>query len=245
MFTIAVVARKGGSGKTTACINLVGGLLRSSKKEIPNIGICDMDPQGTLAEWFTQRKEQQGITDAPYYLALSLDNLHSDIEEAEKAGFDYVVIDTAPARGDELADIIDVADFVLVTCKATPADLDAVSDTVRTVRAANKPFAFNVSMAKRGTNLLTQALTILSQIGPIAGVTHDRIAFSEMVGTGQTVHEYDPSGKGCVDVNNLKIYVQKYQRDQTMLARLRAILCGQILKLPESPALAKITSKYR
>lgn len=207
MFSIAIVARKGGPGKTTTAVNIVGAAIRKDK----SVGVVDLDPQGTLSEWCNARYHTAGISDAPYTLNIEGNALKSGLAEAEQAGFDYVVIDTPPAIGGNLDEVTAAVDLVLVVCKPSKADLDAISATLSTVQASGTPYAFVVSMAKRGTNLLTQAQTLLSQAGPIAGVVHDRIAFAEMLSPGQTIYEYDPSGKGTYDVNTIWQFITKFE----------------------------------
>ncbi|MFH1798240.1 MAG: AAA family ATPase [Candidatus Omnitrophota bacterium] len=124
--TIAFVHHKGGTGKTTACINIAGWLVRMQKKVL----VVDLDPQGNATAGlgvdrksldvsvydvlFGQHKIEDVIveTDSGIYLApSSLDLLAAEIHMAGQKNntkilresltnveeyFDYILIDVPP-----------------------------------------------------------------------------------------------------------------------------------------------------
>src|SRR5580692_12835643 len=87
MKTIALIAQKGGVGKTTLAINLaVASGLRSA--------IFDLDPQESAAIWADRRKSE-----LPHVEFLTERRLAEGLKAAERGVFELAIIDTPPALG--------------------------------------------------------------------------------------------------------------------------------------------------
>ena len=87
MFTVALISRKGGAGKTT----LACGLAVASEQEGLVTALVDLDPQGSASAWASLR-----IADT---LPLSRGNaarLSALLTAARDAGAELAIIDTAP-----------------------------------------------------------------------------------------------------------------------------------------------------
>ena len=207
MFVICGAARKGGAGKTTTCINIIGAAVENKK----TVGLIDLDPQGTITDWWNDRQQQQGIEDAPYLLNVSYARLREGVEEARRAGLDYLFIDTAPAAGKELESAIAVADLILIPCKASLADVNAIANTLDTVEAVGTPFAFVSTMGTKNTNLFTACVTHLSQRGPVAGVMTNSVKHAEMLEAGQHIFEYAPKSESAEQVREIYKFVRKFE----------------------------------
>ena len=203
---IVTQGRKGGIGKTTTCINLASALSRAAN----NVGIYDVDSQGTLAKWFNNRVNKKGIKDDPYYLTLDQDNLADGIKKADKAGFDFLIIDTPPVEAKYLTHVTAVADLVIITTKPSGGDLDAVTDTVKAVRAAEKAFAFHISETRTNSLALIDTMKSLSSFGPIAGTTRTLDVFRELFTYGDTLFEAAPNSKATLDINSMRIFIEKF-----------------------------------
>lgn len=191
MITVVVAGRKGGPGKSTTTLNFVSSALKHNK----TVAMADVDPQGTLAIWWNDRYEAYGHETTPYFINVDFNNLQSYVEQARDTGLDYLIIDTPPAMGEELGNVVAVADIVLIACHPSKADLDAVENTLTHTQKHNVPYAFVVNRAKKNTTQLSDTLVGLSQSGPIAATIHDRIAFAEMLNDGRTIHEYAGTGE--------------------------------------------------
>lgn len=59
MRTIAVINRKGGSGKTTTAVNAAAALAELR----PRVLIVDMDPQGSASDWLARRGEDRSMNE--------------------------------------------------------------------------------------------------------------------------------------------------------------------------------------
>ena len=88
MYTLTLIAQKGGTGKTTLAINL------SVAAEIGGwrTAILDLDPQASAAGWGDQQER-----DGPAVVPIPASRLDAALETARRQGADLAVIDTAPA----------------------------------------------------------------------------------------------------------------------------------------------------
>jgi chromosome partitioning protein len=58
--TIAVINRKGGSGKTTTAVNTAAAIAEIRSPVL----LIDLDPQGSASEWLGRRGDEWGIGEA-------------------------------------------------------------------------------------------------------------------------------------------------------------------------------------
>lgn len=59
MRTVAVINRKGGSGKTTTAVNTAAALAEI----VPRVLLVDMDPQGSASDWLARRGEDRAMNE--------------------------------------------------------------------------------------------------------------------------------------------------------------------------------------
>jgi chromosome partitioning protein len=138
MKTIAVVAQKGGTGKTTVAVNLAVCAHAAGLRAM----IADMDPQASSTDWARSR---QG--DGPAVLPLKLGSLFPAQYTAENSGLDLLIIDT---RGGSQVDVVvaaKTADLCLVVVRPTVIDLRAIASTVNLLKPLRRPAAFVINQA--------------------------------------------------------------------------------------------------
>lgn len=187
MRTIVVASQKGGVGKTTLCGHLAVEIERRSGGRA---ALLDTDPQGGLATWWNARADG-----SPAFFKIADAGLRATLNALAQDGFAYALIDTPPAITASIAATIEEADLVLIPAKPSPHDLRAVGATVDLVIKAGKPMSFVVNQAIRNANLTQDAMTALSEFGPIAGVLHHRLDFVSSMIDGRTAQEV----KACSD----------------------------------------------
>src|SRR4051812_6230330 len=102
MRTVAVIARKGGSGKTTVAINLAIAAHRRGMKTL----VADSDPQRSLVDVLKGRREV-----GPTIVETNSPALFSLQASSVRAGVDTFVIDTPAGEVEELAHAIVLADL--------------------------------------------------------------------------------------------------------------------------------------
>ena len=198
MKTIALIAQKGGVGKTTLAINLaVASGLR--------VAIFDMDQQESAAIWADRRK-----SDMPHVEFLTERRLAEGLKAAERGAFDLAIIDTPPAAGPQALTAAQAADLILIPCRPSLVDLDAIRRTAQLVKTVAVP-AFVVFNAAphSATTLLEDARAIAEGAGLNAApiVLRERSAYRASWPLGKAVIETEPGSKAAQELLELKDWV--------------------------------------
>ncbi len=182
MHVLAIASRKGGSGKTT----LTGHLsVEAERQGHGPVAIMDIDPQGSLADWWNERQ-----TSTPVFVNTSLETLADDIERLRAGGIRTVIVDTPPAITGAIRQVVDVCDLVLIPTRPSPHDLRSVTATVALVETMGKPLVFVINAATPRARITKEAVVALSQHGPLApSLIHQRVDFAASMIDGRTVME--------------------------------------------------------
>jgi chromosome partitioning protein len=141
MKTILVTSQKGGSSKSMLVAHLA---VEAERAGDGPAWVIDTDRQGTLSRWHERRK-----AGTPQRGDVRFEKLKDGLAALEGRNAIYCFIDTAPTISAQTAALIDLADFVLIPVRPSPADLWAVTETVQLVKAAGKPFVFTITQAKQ------------------------------------------------------------------------------------------------
>src|SRR4051794_34898107 len=105
MRTIALLARKGGSGKTTCAIHM-GVLAQASGLRVM---FFDLDPQRSLAAWWQSR-----AASPPTLVETDASRLTVLLRGAASGGYALAVVDPPPAVTFDTAQVAGAADLVLI-----------------------------------------------------------------------------------------------------------------------------------
>ncbi len=195
MRTISFVTQKGGSGKTTLCLNLAVAAEELGERCL----LLDLDPQGSAEAWYHDREALR-----PKLVRVSAGELPAALHLARRGRFTRVLIDTPGRDEPAVAAAIRAADFCLVPCRPTPPDMKAQPATVATIRRLGKPFGFVLSQTPPRGFRIREAQTGLAVLGPVAPVpVVARSVFQDALGTGSAVTEYDPEGKAAAEIREL------------------------------------------
>lgn len=194
MKVMALLAWKGGVGKSTLTINLAAAAIEDGHR----VGIIDLDPQSSLSEWSDRREaEQPFVSDAKPRAVPQI------IEAGRGLGLDLMLIDTPPNATDEVDAALAVADVVVIPTGVALFDLKAVTRTVRVATQANKPTCVVLNrVGNRGDREAARIRRELRGIGmPILSeVIHDLKVFARSADAGLTAPEYEPEGKAAADI---------------------------------------------
>jgi chromosome partitioning protein len=158
---VAIVNRKGGSGKSTTTLNLAGALGEIGLRVL----IVDLDPQASLTRLLTDEPVERGIgscISAPGQLSgelirsttAGIDLVPGDrsIEAAALAlsdspagflrlrrvltpisGYHVLLLDTPPALGFALSSAVLAAEWAILPTATTQQDIDALVDTLMVI----------------------------------------------------------------------------------------------------------------
>jgi len=202
MKTLAIIAQKGGSGKTTIAVHMAVCAMRQKL----HTALIDLDPQGSAYDWFLSRPDNNKLN----AVQANVGQLAALLKQAKLGGADFVIVDTAPHSDSAAAITAQLADFILIPCRPARFDLKAISSTMEIVKLAKKPAAAVINAAPRG-KLSEEAKEALKQqgINVVDTVLQQRAAYSHAVIDGQSVHEYEPEGKAAEEIDELFICLKK------------------------------------
>lgn len=200
MKTVAILSRKGGTGKTTIATNL------SIAAEMAGhtTALIDLDPQTSTAKWGDNRGE-----DVPAVISTHSERLPNILKLAEENGATFAILDTAPHTEGSALDAARAAEIAIIPCKPALIDLQAIGSTIDVIRLAKIParIVFN-SVPSRGdlTEQAREAINIYDVPCAPCELGH-RIAFVHAYNAGLTVQEFEPRGKAAQEVKALYAYL--------------------------------------
>src|SRR5208282_3065511 len=202
MKTLAILAQKGGSGKTTVAVHMA---VCAAQRKLKT-AIIDIDPQRSAFGWNQSRPDDMKL-DAVTADAGQVAGL---LEKAKAGGIDLAIIDTAPHSNDAAAIVARLADLILIPCRPARFDLDAITSTVDIAKVANTPAVVVINAAPRG-RLAEEARAALKRQGVtvLEAVLHQRAAYSHAVIDGRSVHEYEPNGAAAAEIDALYNHITR------------------------------------
>src|SRR3984893_12002271 len=203
MRTLAIISQKGGSGKTTIAVHMA---VCAAQRKIKT-ALIDIDPQHSAFSWNESRPEDQKL-DA---VAADASQLAALLQQAQAAGVELTIIDTAPHSTGDAAISAKLADYVLIPCRPARFDLDAIASTLEIAKAANTPAAVVINAAGTRGRLAEEARAALAGQGAtvIETVLHQRAAYSHAVIDGRSVHEYEPKGAAAAEIDELYNHITR------------------------------------
>ena len=180
MRVVTLASTKGGVGKTTICSALAVRAAEESRR----VALLDLDPQESLASWWTRR----GKTKNPRLF--EIDATTEAIELLLSEGWEWVFIDTGPARLELIEPGIAVADLVLIPTRPSALDIEQAAITVELCEAHNKPHAFILNHALPGAKLTKSSIAFLKKGG--STVMEQPITFRQAYMAAMTVGKSGP-----------------------------------------------------
>ena len=209
MKTIALLAQKGGTGKTTLAISLAVAAIRNGLTVV----VIDIDPQATACNWGDRR--EQG---APLVIDAQPARLPSAIARAEQSDVDLVIIDT-PARSEQAAvAAAKVSDLIIVPCRPQIYDLDTITNSIDMVKiGGGHPVLAVLNAVPAQGNRHEQARDGIKALGvSVCPITiGQRAAFGDSAAFGLSAQEYDEKSKAAQEVEEVYLYISKLISKET------------------------------
>jgi chromosome partitioning protein len=220
MRTIAVIARKGGSGKTTVAVHMAIAAHLRGKKTL----LADADPQCSSSVVLRGRRASGpdfAETCGMQLCALQMAAVRRDI--------DALVIDTAAGAEDELAHAIVLADLCLLVIRPTFLDFAAAIRTADVLRRLKKPGMIVLNQApvsRAGTEppLVKKAQEALRLMRlPVAPtILRSRTAYQQALETGCSAEELSNGGPASQEVADLWTFIERLTFGSAAPERMRA-----------------------
>jgi chromosome partitioning protein len=177
---VALVATKGGTGKSTVAACLAGELLARGYK----VALLDTDPQRTLTSWHDNDGPLKAIS-------IGTANGASVAPALQRmaAQHSVVIVDTAGFQNRDTLAVLALADFALVPFQPTPADALGTAQTVALLREVNatverrqKPVRIALLMNSAGRGALVphiRAEVAATGAQLLEASLHRRVAYAE------------------------------------------------------------------
>lgn len=203
MQTIAMVSRKGGTGKSTLAIGLALAAMERGHK----VCLLDADPLGTVWNWRRRRTALEPLVEAVHDGGALVQRIHA----LAQRGTTLTIIDTAGGWNEVWPWAVGVADLCLIPARPSPADIEAAAPALPAIRAGGKPFAFVLTQTPVRSQRLGGAATTLGATAaaldlidvvatPSIAARNDQ---QDALGLGLGVTEYAGSGKSADEMRRL------------------------------------------
>jgi chromosome partitioning protein len=208
MQTLSIISQKGGAGKTTLAIHLAAEAAARGLRTL----LIDLDPQASAIKWADRRGERE-----PDVSTEPAARLEQAVKKASAAGYRLVVIDTAPNADQAALQAARAADLVLIPCRPSILDLDAIGATLELCILANRPGWVVLNAAPIRSRVVEESAELIRGLGgtvcPI--VVRERVAFRHGLLNGGTAQEYEPDGTATGEIRALLDEICKHPNMQT------------------------------
>lgn len=201
MHTVAIISRKGGAGKTTIAVHLA---VAADALGLTT-AVFDLDPQASAALWADTRSE--GV---PTVIPAQAPRLAALLDQARAQKADLVILDTAPHADSIASEAASHADAILIPCRPSKFDLDAIGSSVRLATNADKPAFVVINAAPAQGSEADEAITALEKAGVAVSpiVLHQRKAFANFIQEGRTAQEMERNGKAAQEIQALALWLR-------------------------------------
>lgn len=201
MKSVALLARKGGAGKTTCAIHM--GVL--AEADGLKVAFFDLDPQRSLSAWWQSR-----AADTPALIETDARRLPELLRSAAAEGYDLAVIDTPPAVTFDTAQVAAAVDLVLIPLRPSILDIYAVESTAAVVKAT-RTAALLVLNACIPPKEAGEAPTTIEARKALEGVAMplatvslaQRMDYTRALNEGEAVNEFAPDSKAAAEMRRL------------------------------------------
>jgi chromosome partitioning protein len=203
MRSVAVVGRKGGSGKTTIAVHLAIGFHLRGRRTV----LADADPQRSSFQVLTARVEP-----GPEPIASSGSKLFALKVGAIRSDATALVIDTPAVIEDEVAHAVVLSDLAVLVVRPTFLDLSAAVRTSDIIRRLRRPGLVVLNQAPTPREnveppMVKKAQEILKLLRlPVAPVViRSRAAYQMVMESGRSAEEMfpeQPAGRDMIELCN-------------------------------------------
>lgn len=192
-FVLAVLAQKGGVGKSTFARTIAVQALIEGKKA----AIIDADTQATSYKWSKRRK-----ISAPTVVQIGERTVAEIVAELAGRGAEFIVVDTPPHSQPIISIVAEASDTALIITQPYPDDLQEVGTPAGILHALGKPAAIILNNTPSRAHAVTMARGALAAFPmptcPTA-ITH-LMSHPYASADGQTAQEREPKGKAAVEL---------------------------------------------
>jgi chromosome partitioning protein len=207
MVIVSVLARKGGTGKSTAVRCLAVEALKAGRRVV----IIDVDPQPTCYRW-GQRRSAAGIP-VPLVVIPGAGGIAAQVEDFRRQQVDLILIDTPPTATPVVNAALDVSAAAVVVTRPNPEDLESVQESLRVAGAQQRRtgiILWQVPPDKRvrAVALAREALAAMgASVCPTA--ISASVSYPYAYAEGLTPQEREPEGRARAELADVWGWLQR------------------------------------
>lgn len=191
---ISCVSVKGGSGKTTVCLNLASYFVLEGY----NVIIVDADINGNITRFLDSRPDE--APEIPHAVLNSEGDFKNNFDNITK-GYDIVLIDGRPAIDTLASYLLMISNVSIIPIKPSPLDMWTNDDVFMQIyhkakdRNSDLKSFFLMNCVKPGTNLAYECKALLydykanTNITTLESEVADRVIYAESIIQGLGVLE--------------------------------------------------------
>jgi chromosome partitioning protein len=204
---ITIAQQKGGSGKTTIAAHLAVAYLRQGL----TVALLDVDPQGSLGEWFEARERRLGEEGTGLVFRTASGWGARREARGMARDHDIVLVDTPPKSDLEAGPAIEAADLVAAPIQPTPVDLWATRATLALIAKERSRALLVVNRVPARFSTTAEVMQAILALGVAAEQQiGNRVAFAQSMGQGSTILETAPGSKGALEIDALASEVMRH-----------------------------------
>ena len=207
MIVLSVLARKGGTGKSTAVRCLAVEALKAGRRVV----ILDADPQPTCHRW-GQRRAAAGIP-VPLVVTPTAGGIPAQIDGLRAQGVDLVLIDTPPTATPAVNAALDSSTGAIVVTRPNPEDLESVQESLRVAGAQKRRVGVILWQAPpdkrvRAVSMAREALEAMkAEVCPTA--VSASISYPYAYAEALTPQEREPEGRARAELAEVWGWLQR------------------------------------
>jgi chromosome partitioning protein len=204
MQTLALVCQKGGAGKTTLAIDLVAEAATRGLRVL----LLDLDPQASASRWADRRKPGAVDVDVAVDSPARLDAV---LLQAEREGYDLVVMDTAPHADQFALRVARLAGLIIIPVRPSILDLDAVDTSLDLCALARRPAVVVINAAPIRSRVVQEAAEAVAKLGAdvLPVIIRERVELRHSLGDGRVAREFEPDGPAAAEITALYMATSK------------------------------------
>jgi chromosome partitioning protein len=193
-----------GPEKLLSFVHLAISLMQTGNR----VALVDIDPQGSLANWYSLREKKygKGYTGVTFFTSSGW-RLSATINQF-KEKYDYILIDSPPHTETDSKAAIRIADLVLVPMQPSPTDLWATSLTLDFAQKEKKLVKIMLNRHNASSKMAKEIIANLDNL--LESYLGNRVAFSSCFLQGMSVTELDPGSQAAHEVKQLTNEILSY-----------------------------------
>lgn len=210
---LLIAGEKGGTGKTTAAVNLAAMRAAAIGRKVL---LIDTDPQGSAAVWASVRSAVQSETELTSHgvtcVRLSGRTIGADIRDLATR-YDEIVIDAGGRDSVEMRAALVVASVAYLPMQPSSLDLwtlEKMDELVTSARGFNPDLQARVYISRASTNAtshdVAEAGALVAEYPALSlssAVLSERVAFKRAISAGLSIIEYGQDDRAIEEAQTL------------------------------------------